>query len=479
MVSAHGGGHAHLPGGQLAASFRDPSGFMFRHEGRVLRQVNKQYQANFEALKSSGLFAALFKHRLLIEHQELDDLSLKQSDECLAILEPEQLPFVSYPYEWSFSQLKDAALLTLKIQALALKHGFMLKDASAYNVQFLRGAPVFIDTLSFEVYTEGTPWPAYKQFCEHFLAPLALMSHCDIALSKLLVTYIDGIPLGLASKLLPTSTRLNYSLLAHIHSHAKVQDRYADAAADSDDAVSKAKNKAQVSKKGVGALTESLGQAVNKLNWSLPKTEWGDYYDNTNYSGDADQAKKQLVENFLKSVPGPLSIVQDLGANTGAYSRIAAKHSALTVAQDIDPVAVERNYLQLKADKSTELLPLVQDLFNPSPAIGWGNTERDSFIDRSGADVVMALALIHHLAISNNVPLTDIAKVFAQLSAWLIIEFVPKEDSQVRRLLASRDDIFPNYTLEGFEKAFSHYYNVEQKSAVGDSERTLFLLKKR
>lgn len=479
MASADNGDFSSSQEGRLAASFRDPSGFMFRHQGRVLRQVNKAYQANFDALKSSGLLAALFKHRLLIEHKELEDTDLAQSDECLVILEPELLPFVSYPYEWSFSQLKDAALLTLKIQALALKHGFMLKDASAYNVQFLRGAPIFIDTLSFEAYTEGTPWPAYKQFCEHFLAPLALMSHCDVALSKLLITYIDGIPLGLASKLLPASTRLNYSLLAHIHSHAKVQDRYADAAADSDDAVSKAKNKAQVSKKGVGALTESLGQAINKLRWTLPKTEWGDYYDNTNYSGDADQAKKVLVSQFLQAVPGPLSIVQDLGANTGAYSRIAAKHAALAVAQDIDPVAVERNYLQLKGDKSIDLLPLVQDLFNPSPAIGWGNTERDSFIDRSRADVVMALALIHHLAISNNVPLADIARVFAQLSSWLIIEFVPKEDSQVRRLLASREDIFPNYTLEGFERAFSDFYTVEQKSRVGDSERTLFLLKKR
>lgn len=462
---------------RLPASFRDPSGFVFSHEGAVYRQVNAIYASAFDQFVESGLYDQLTRKAYLVAHEEIDPGNLPPPQPgCHKLLKPEQLPFISYPYEWSFSQLKDAALLTLRIHALALKHGFALKDASAYNIEFIGSKPIFIDTLSFEPYIEGKPWTAYRQFCQHFLAPLALIATRGPEFSKMLTAFIDGIPLGFASRALPNRTKLNYGLMAHLHAHAKIQDEYADAASDGKS--SKAKE-AQLSKSSQRALVESLARTIDKLTWSIPKTEWGDYYDNTNYSDASAEHKKTLVDVFLSEIPGTLNVVQDLGANQGDFSRIAAARADTVIAQDIDPVAVEKHYLARKSSERQNITPLIQDLFAPSPAIGWANQERASFVDRSKASAVMALALIHHLAISNNVPLGNIASLFASLSDWLIIEFVPKADSQVIRLLRTREDIFPDYTEAGFEEAFSEIYEIKRKEAISGSERTLYLLRLR
>ena len=448
---------------------------MFSRDGVIYRQINKSIQQDYDGLMASGLYKQLTDKQLLISHDEISEAALLGSGECYKIIKPHQLPYISYPYEWSFSQLKDAAILTLRIQLMALNKGFVLKDASAYNVQFVDGRPVFIDTLSFEAYQEGTPWVAYKQFCQHFLAPLALMANTDVNLGKLLISFIDGIPLPLATKLLPIKTRFQYSLIAHIHMHAKLQQNYADAANEEKGTTSSV----QLSRGGLQALIQSLAKAVKKLDWQLPKTEWGDYYDNTNYSDEAANNKRTLVDQFLQGIPGKLGIIQDLGANTGEFSRIAAKHCQQVISQDIDPVAVESNYRQLKKQGPHNILPLIQDLFAPSPAIGWDNAERDSFVQRAQCDVLLALALVHHIAISNNVPLGDTIKFFARLTAWLIIEFVPKSDSQVRRLLATREDVFPNYTEAGFEESIERYFRIEKKQNIGGSDRVLYLLQRR
>jgi len=469
---------------RLASSFRDPSGFIFRHEGQVYRQINSCCANEYEKFVGSELYQYLTSKRYLVSHNEveldsdkLDAIGPRESR--YKIIKPQQIPFISYPYEWSFSQLKDAAMLTLRVQMQALKKGFCLKDASAYNVQFVDSKPIFIDTLSFEPYVEGEPWVAYKQFCQHFLAPLALMAFCDVKLGSLLTTNIDGVPLELASKLLPMSTRLNYSMVVHIHMHARMQRRYANSAQNdnnTENAHSPLTLNAQI------ALLESMASAVNKLSWTPPDTEWGDYYEHTNYTDTATQKKRVLVDEFIQCVPTKpshekLEIVQDLGANRGEFSRVAAKYANLVVSQDIDPVAVEQNYLLAKKGSEKNLLPLIQNLFTPSPAIGWSNSERSSFLQRGKCDVVMALALVHHIAISNNVPLENIAELFSKLSEWLIIEFVPKSDSQVIRLLATRKDIFPNYTPEGFEHAFSKKFTIQKKCPITGSERVLYLLR--
>ncbi len=458
---------------RLDSSFRDPGGFIFSQASVIYRQINNAGRSDYEYLMQSGLYRQLSDKNLLVSHQEIDNSSIQGTEHCFKIIKPLQLDYISYPYEWSFSQLKDAAILTLRIQLLALKKGMVLKDASAYNIQFVNGRPMFIDTLSFEPYVEGSPWVAYKQFCQHFLAPLALMAYTDVELGKLLIFNIDGIPLPLASKLLPLKTRFNYSLLAHIHIHAKLQQNYADAANQTGK-----KTKAQLTLTGLKAMVQSLGKGVKNLDWRLPKTEWGSYYEDTNYSDKATEDKRSLVGEFLQAIPDQLEVIQDLGANTGEFSRVAAKHCNLVVSQDIDPVAVECNYRQVKKQAPANILPLIQNLFTPSPAIGWGNSERESFLQRSSCDAVLALALIHHLAISNNVPLDNIAELFAKLSPWLIIEFVPRSDSQVKRLLATREDIFPDYTKEGFEVSIEQHFGIVKQQRVGDSERTLYLLKR-
>jgi len=450
------------------ASFRDPAGFLFERDGVLFRQVNKTYQSDFDLLHSSGLYDALLKAKLLIPHEEVE---IKAEDSTLAykIIRPERLPFISYPYEWSFSEIKDAALATLQIQKVAFNHGMTLKDASAFNIQFCHGHPTMIDSLSFEAYREGEPWVAYRQFCQHFLAPLALISYVDVRLSQLLRVYIDGIPLDLASSLLPSKSKLNFSLLSHIHLHASSQKRYADKEINKDEIQRK------MSRNAFQGLIDNLESGVRKLEWKPYGTEWGDYYEEThNYTASALEHKKALVHQFLDA--SKPAAVWDLGANTGLFSRISDAKKIPTVSFDIDPAAVELNYLNCKKEGETNLLPLIIDLTNPSASLGWGNQERMSLHERGPVDLVMALALVHHLAISNNVPLLNLADFFATLCKWLIIEFVPKSDSQVRRLLASREDIFPEYTKDGFVEAFSVQFKIHEDVPVQDSDRTMYLM---
>jgi hypothetical protein len=452
--------------GQLSASFRDPSGFLFSRSGVLYRQINRAYEQEYARLMDSGLYEKLVRAGLLIPHVEVDQ-AYPELDAAFKVIQPEKVPFISYPYEWSFGQLKSAALATLSIQKRALKADMSLKDASAYNIQFVRGKATLIDTLSFELYNEGQPWVAYRQFCQHFLAPLALMALKDVRLSQLLRVYIDGIPLDLASEMLPSRTRLNFGLLTHIHLHASAQKRYAG-----EDI--KTRGPLRMNRQAMVGLIESLESTITKLDWTPHGTEWGNYYDITNYSDAAFEHKKHLVAEWTqRSQP---RMVWDLGANTGVLSRVASATGAYVVSFDFDPAAVEQNFRQVNNDKTENLLPLLLDLTNPSPALGWANRERDSFDARGPADLVLALALIHHLVISNNVPLPQLADFFADAGRWLVIEFVPKSDSQVQKLLVSRDDIFPSYTREGFEAAFRTRFNIRESIEIRETERVLYLM---
>ena len=452
---------------KLGASFRDPSGFLFRREGVLYRQVNESYRDSYDQLVGSGLYQALIESGLLVPHEEID-VEPYDPGPAYRVIKPESVEFISYPFEWSFSQLKDAALATLKIQKKALEFEMCLKDSSAYNIQYYRGHPVLIDSLSFERYVPGEPWVAYRQFCQHFLAPLSLMARSDIRLEQLLRVYIDGVPLDLASKLLPKSSYLNFPILSHIHLHAMAQRRYADSAVD--------KNRVSggMSKNAFLGLMDSLASGVRGLNWRLGGTEWGDYYDQHNYTQQGMEDKKKIVNEYLDQT-GP-RIVWDLGANVGRFSRLASDRGVFTVSFDVDPGAVERNYREARRRGEERLLPLTIDLTNPSANIGWHNRERLSLLDRGPADTVMVLALLHHLAISNNVPLPQLRDFFYQAGKWLIIEFVPKSDSQVRKLLATREDIFPDYDVTGFAEVFAERYIIHARKRIRDSEREIYLM---
>ena len=456
---------------RVSASFRDPSGFLFTRAGTLYRQVNQYYQADYDLLMKSGLYAALVKAGLLVRHSEAA-VEARQPALAYKVIQPELVQFISYPYEWSFSQYKDAALATLAIQKRALEAGMSLKDASAYNIQFHRGKPVLIDTLSFEIFREGEPWVAYRQFCQHFLAPLALMALKDIRLSQLMRVYIDGVPLDLASQLLPGKTRFNFGLGVHIHQHAAAQKRYAGKEVKLETATNPRFNKMAML-----GLVDSLEGVVKGLTWKPAGTEWAEYYDATNYSDAAFEHKRELVGKFVERVQ-PKN-VWDMGANNGVFSRVAGDKGIFTLSWDIDPAAVEQNYRFVKEKKEENILPLVVDLTNPSPALGWNNQERQSLEQRGPADMLLALAIIHHLAISNNVPLPQLADYFAGLGNWLVIEFVPKSDSQVQRLLASRKDIFSDYNQATFEAVFSENFTIHESVAIRGSERRLYLMEKR
>ncbi len=449
------------------SSFRDPSGYLFTKNGILYRSIAESYRKHYEHAENSGLYASLIKENLLVPHKEVDRHSVGDED-AYKVIVPEKIPFISYPYEWCFDELKDAALLTLQIQKKALECGMTLRDASAFNVQFLKGQPIFIDTLSFKKYEEGTPWIGYRQFCEHFLAPLMLMSLKDVRLNRMFRVFIDGIPLDLASALLPRWTYLVPRIALHIHLHAKSKKRFKK---------KDLKSSWRVSRHGLLAIIESLEAAVKKTSLKKQNTEWANYYNETNYTSESFQDKKKIISEFLEKASP--QTVWDIGANTGEFSRLASDRGIETIAFDIDPAAVQKNYLEIKRKNEKNITPLMFDVANPSPSIGWMNEERMSLEKRGPADLVMALALIHHLAISNNIPLAKIAEAFSRLGRHVIVEFVPKSDSRMKRLLKTREDIFPNYHEAAFEKEFSKHFVILEKRSILNSERTLYRMKKK
>jgi hypothetical protein len=448
------------------SSFRDPSGHVFTRDGTVYRQVNSVYQKDYQHLMSSGLYQKLVDEKLLIPHREVELREARDND-VYKILQPEPVEFFSYPYEWCFGQLKEAALLTLKVLKLAIEHGMTLKDGTAYNVTFIGTRPVFIDTLSFERMEAPRTWDGYRQFCEQFLSPLALAAYSDPRLIRCLRTYLEGIPLDLTVKLLPWRARINLMLLGHLYMHQKLQRRSSAARATKELATSQQR---------LLSLIASLETAVTSLR--LPKshrTEWGEYYDNTNYSRRSFEFKKQAVADFVAKVDP--QVVWDLGANDGTFSRIAAKSAPAVVAMDIDPLAVESGFRASRKNGDDRLYFLWIDLTNPSPGLGWGNSERSSLADRGRAEMILALALIHHLAIGCNLPLGIIAQYFAKLGRHAIVEFVPKTDSKVKRLLAWRKDIFTDYSQEQFELEFQKHFAIIEQVKIPESQRTLYLMK--
>ena len=463
-------------------SFRDAGGFVFSQGGVLYRQVNLVAARDYDLLMQSDLYSSLTAQGLLLKHEEVP-LRLVAAQPAHRVLRPERVPFISYPYEWCFGQLRDAALITLKIQRLALAHGAVLRDASAYNIQFIGTRPVFIDTLSFGQYYEGQPWVAYRQFCEHFLAPLALMALVDPSLGQLLRVHIDGIPLPLASRMLPSTSLARFGLLTHVHLHARSMRRAASADADSSFRDGSLRGRVLRGRHGMGliamlGLVDSLQSAVRGLVCQPANSAWADYYECTNYSENAYKGKTRLVREFLSKAASRrrLRVIWDLGANTGAFSKVGAETDSLVVALDGDHAAVERHYRDCVARREDRILPLVQDFANPSAGIGWSHEERHSLLDRGPADLAMALALVHHIAIGNNVPLPDVVAFLRRVAPCAIVEFVPKVDSQVQRLLATREDVFDGYSRNHFEQAVVGHFAIVDREAIPESSRTLYLL---
>jgi hypothetical protein len=453
-------------GMRLPSSFRDPHGYVFRTDGVLYRHVAQAHHEHFERFLASGLYERLVAAQLLIPHEDADP---GLSPGASRVIRPERIAFVSYPYEWSFSQLRDAALVTLRIQSLALDHGMSLRDASAYNVTFHRGMALLFDSTSFEILPEGRPWVAYRQFCQHFLAPLALMAYRDVRLGQLSRVHLDGIPLDLAADLLPGRTAAKPGLAMHLRMHAKSQRKHEGDAAE--DGPTRTRTFSMQAFRG---LLDSLRKAVEGLPEPAGASVWRDYYRETgHYTDQALDAKERLVDAWIAEVAP--SSVWDLGANTGRFARLASARGIATVAFDLDPFCIDAAYRETVRAKDRDLLPLVMDLTNPSPGLGWANAERDTMDQRGPADLILALALIHHLAIGNNVPLPMVVQRFAALGRAAIVEFVPKDDPKVQQLLRSREDVFDGYTEGAFAEAFSASFATVRREGLPGSGRSLYL----
>jgi len=457
------------PGFRAAGSFRDPFGYVFTKGGVLYRRVEPAGAASYDLFMASGLKGELVRRGWLIDHVEVDP-----DPGAHRVLRPMRIPMVSWPYEWPFGALRAAALLTLDIAKCALEYGLALRDASAYNVQFLGARPVFIDTLSFGEYREGEPWAAYGQFCRHFLAPLALMSFRDPRLGWLLRYGMDGLPLDLARDLLPWTARLRPGILVHIQLHSRYGGRRPR---DCEAQIAQGRQAlgARLSKRALLGLMESLRSAVSSLFWTPSGTTWSEYYSRSNYTDDAMAAKERMVRDLVVRCP-TRAMVWDLGSNTGRMLAAALPDGSRGVALDSDAAAVESGWRDASGREDTGTLYLVQDLANPSPAQGWAQSEREGLVERGPADVVLALALVHHLAIGNNTSLRQVADLFARLGRHAIVEFVPKQDTQVTRMLAGREDIFADYDEAGFESAIRTRFEVVERAPIPGTCRSLWRL---
>lgn len=446
-----------------SASFRDPAGRVFVEDDRVIRRVDASYRLHYDAFHHAPVSRLLRDKGWLIDYREIDP-----PEGAYRALESEKVPFVSYPYEWSFSQLRDAALLTLDIQALLLEHGFVLKDATPFNVQFYGSRPVFIDLLSFEVLEEGAPWAAYRQFCEAFLAPLLLMAHVDLGLGSLLQSHLEGVPLRLCSQLLPLTAKIRPLTFLHVVLHGRL-------GASQEIAGDERRRERSIGKPALQSITRQLRSIVERLRPRDRTSLWSSYYDaHLNYTEEGFRHKRRVLEGVLDATRP--RTVWDLGCNTGVFSEVCADHGAYVVAFDSDPLCVEKLFTSLRREGVESILPLCLDLANPSAGVGWANRERKTVLERGSADLTLALGLVHHLRLTHNVPFELQAELFARCGSRLLVELVPAEDEMTRKLARHKQGLLEGYTEEGFLDAFRRFFEVEDRVRVTGSARTLYLL---
>lgn len=446
------------------ASYKDTAGFVFNHQGQSYRQVNTVYAPHYDHLIQSGLYKALTGKKWMVPHAEVAAITTGQGEVYKTLL-PAQLEFISYPYEWAFGMLKDAALLTLEINLLSIRKGMILKDASSFNIQFQQGRPVFIDTLSFELFDGKKPWIAYRQFCGHFLFPLLLNHYCRFDAQQLLSIYLDGIPAALASELLPFKTRFKLGTALHVHLQSRMGKPKAQSRAD-----------AKFSFQKTERLLLHLQDIIRHLHYPIRKTTWNDYYTASISSRQYLEEKQQVFGELTE----PLSVktALDIGANDGCFSKILAGKKICVIAGDFDGACINSLYEKEKETGNGGILPLIVNIANPAPATGFNNKERPAFLQRLKVDLVIALALVHHLYFTENLPLAKMTDMFYSMTGrYLLIEFVPPEDEKVMVITERKLVNDDGYTIELFEYFFTARFRVLQKRVLA-AGRVLYSMEK-
>jgi len=462
-------------------SFRDRDSRVVVTDNAIFRALSPEGSADWEALSATPLLEKLVTGGELVKTAEVEASRLEEIGSATGtdllptgverVLEHERIPFISYPYEWTFSMLQDAALLQLDLGIQAIENGLNLKDATPYNVQYRGSKPVFIDVGSFEELPQGEPWVGYRQFCMLYLYPLLFQAHKDLPFHPWLRGSIDGIEPIDAIKVFSLFDRFRKGVFMHTALHARL-DRRANRSGPGDAAANakKRETKPQQNK----AMMGSLRRLVSKLRWKAGETSWSGYRQDNTYSDEDDRAKQAFVARVAAAdKPG---LTWDMGCNDGAYSRIAAEHSDLVVAFDFDHATVEALYRSLREEGNTKILPLVSNLADPSPALGWRGLERRTLSDRGAPDLMLALALIHHVSISANIPIADFLEWARDLGTTLLIEFPKRTDPMVRALLANKHEgANPDYDLGIFERELERRFTVEAREELPSGDRVLFL----
>jgi len=445
------------------SSFRDPDSDLEFDNGFYYRKMSLNYLPHYLHFKSSGLKDKLFKEGYILLFEEIFD---EQPNVGFAnqVIKTEKIPFVSYPYEWSFSQLKTASLLTLKINLIALEFGMILKDSSVYNIQFIGSKAIFIDISSFEIYKKNSLWSGYQQFCRHFLAPLLLASYKDVRLIKLLLLNLDGLDLSFTRKLLPIKSFFSSGVLLHLILNTSGIKTSRD-------------KKIKLKEQGLKSILVHLTDTIENLKLKNKKSEWSDYYNNTNYSNSGLLQKASIIESFIKELN--IKTALDVGANDGKFSKLLSNSSIYTVSTDIDELVVEKNFNDALRDENDNLLSLYLNFANPTPSIGWDNTERKSFYDRSKFDLVLALAVVHHFVITYDLSFEMIAEKFSKIGKYLIIEFPLPEDDKVQFISRNKLSQFSNYNIENFKSAFEKYFLELDNKFIESNSRVIFLYAKK
>lgn len=450
------------------SSFRDPAGFIYKLDEQIFRFIAPVYAPHFKLLEDSGLLQELLNTSSILPFKEAT-IDKSPYPNAWKVLKPHKVSLWSYPYEWCFAQRKAAALLTLQLTLRALDKGMILKDASAFNIQFVNGKPVLIDHLSFERYQAGTAWVAFRQFCQHFLYPLLLESRIVSFEPGWLMQYPDGIPAAVVKDLLPARSKWSLLHYLYVHLPAKMAQKQSSTSDSSTRPLP-----LQAVKNNLNYLVRS----VEKLQPATRKSHWSGYYSTTILNNEYLQHKEEMVDALLCKLKP--ATVTDLGCNTGTFSKIAAKYAGQVLAFDDDAQSINDLQEAVINGGIKNLLPIVGNLVSPAPALGWDNEEHSALLSRSTADVVMALALIHHLALSNNLPLSKIFELLTKLSKqYLIIEWVPKEDKMATILLTHREDIFDSYTEMDFLQAAEDSFLLIHKTALQGSSRMLYFFKRK
>jgi hypothetical protein len=434
------------------ASFRDPEArVVYSADGEVLRELSPRAREDWDALEAARFFRRALDDGRIVPTEEVEP----------GLLRHERLPFVSYPYEWPFEMLREAALLQLGLLDEALGEGFVLKDGSPYNVQWRGSEPVFVDVGSFERLREGEPWAGYRQFCALFLYPLMLQAYRGVAPQPLLRGRLEGIEPSQARALLP---RFRRGVLTHVVLHDRLEARHADRERD----VRSELKAAGFKKELIQANVRKLRKLVTRLSPKRGRSEWAGYREAAPYT-DEDAERK---ERFVRAA-GSARLAWDLGSNDGRFSRaLDAEH---VVAVDGDERVVGELYTSLRAEGPKTILPLVVDLADASPARGWRGLERRRLEDRGRPDLVLCLALVHHLAIGRNVPFAELIGWLRSLGGRLVIEFADRDDPMVKRLLAAkRAEVHQSYGRKAFERALREGFQIQRSEELGSGTRTLY-----